>query len=53
MLLVKKYASCLFGTDLASRLVSHVIDTLMRLSLSSPREHEASGVVLRHPRGTT
>jgi maleamate amidohydrolase len=29
MLLVKKYASCFFGTDLASRLTSHGIDTLV------------------------
>ena len=29
MLLVKKYASCFFGTDLAARLVSRNIDTLM------------------------
>jgi maleamate amidohydrolase len=29
MLLVKKYASCFFGTDLASRLVSHGVDTLI------------------------
>ncbi len=29
MLLVKKYASCFFGTDLASRLVSHRVDTLI------------------------
>lgn len=29
MLLVKKYASCFFGTDLASRLVSRRVDTLI------------------------
>jgi nicotinamidase-related amidase len=29
MLLVKKYASCFFGTDLVSRLVSRGIDTLI------------------------
>jgi nicotinamidase-related amidase len=29
MLLVKKYASCFFGTDLAARLVSRQIDTLV------------------------
>lgn len=29
MLLVKKYASCFFGTDLAARLVSRGIDTLL------------------------
>jgi len=29
MLLVKKYASCFFGTDLVSRLVSRQIDTLI------------------------
>jgi nicotinamidase-related amidase len=29
MLLVKKYASCFFGTDLAARLVSRQIDTLI------------------------
>jgi maleamate amidohydrolase len=29
MLLVKKYASCFFGTDLAARLVSRHIDTLV------------------------
>ena len=29
MLLVKKYASCFFGTDLAARLVSRQIDTLL------------------------
>lgn len=29
MLLVKKYASCFFGTDLAARLVTRGIDTLM------------------------
>ncbi|MCW3768522.1 N-carbamoylsarcosine amidohydrolase [Paenarthrobacter sp. PAE-2] len=29
MLLVKKYASCFFGTDLAARLVSRGIDTLI------------------------
>jgi maleamate amidohydrolase len=29
MLLVKKYASCFFGTDLAARLVSKGIDTLI------------------------
>lgn len=29
MLLVKKYASCFFGTDLASRLVSRGVDTLL------------------------
>jgi maleamate amidohydrolase len=29
MLLVKKYASCFFGTDLATRLVSRQIDTLL------------------------
>lgn len=29
MLLVKKYASCFFGTDLAARLVSKSIDTLI------------------------
>src|SRR5215211_5203293 len=29
MLLVKKYASCFFGTDLAARLVSRRIDTLI------------------------
>jgi maleamate amidohydrolase len=29
MLLVKKYASCFFGTDLPSRLVSHGVDTLI------------------------
>ncbi|WP_104118317.1 N-carbamoylsarcosine amidohydrolase [Arthrobacter sp. B1805] len=29
MLLVKKYASCFFGTDLAARLVSKGIDTLL------------------------
>lgn len=29
MLLVKKYASCFFGTDLASRLVSRGVDTLI------------------------
>ncbi len=28
-LLVKKYASCFFGTDLASRLTTHRIDTLI------------------------
>ncbi len=28
-LLVKKYASCFFGTDLASRLVSRGVDTLL------------------------
>lgn len=28
-LLVKKYASCFFGTDLASRLVVHGVDTLV------------------------
>jgi maleamate amidohydrolase len=29
MLLVKKYASCFFGTDLAARLVSRQVDTLL------------------------
>lgn len=29
MLLVKKYASCFFGTDLSSRLVSKGVDTLV------------------------
>ena len=29
MLLVKKYASCFFGTDLATRLVSRKVDTLL------------------------
>jgi maleamate amidohydrolase len=29
MLLLKKYASCFFGTDLAARLVSRQIDTLL------------------------
>jgi len=29
MLLVKKYASCFFGTDLAARLMNHRIDTLL------------------------
>jgi nicotinamidase-related amidase len=29
MLLVKKYASCFFGTDLASRLLSRRVDTLL------------------------
>jgi maleamate amidohydrolase len=29
MLLVKKYASCFFGTDLAARLVSRRVDTLL------------------------
>ncbi|NMH97797.1 N-carbamoylsarcosine amidohydrolase [Pseudonocardia acidicola] len=29
MLLVKKYASCFFGTDLASRLMSRRVDTLL------------------------
>lgn len=29
MLLVKKYASCFFGTDLAARLISRQIDTLL------------------------
>jgi maleamate amidohydrolase len=29
MVLVKKYASCFFGTDLASRLVSRGVDTLI------------------------
>jgi len=29
MVLVKKYASCFFGTDLASRLVSRGVDTLV------------------------
>jgi nicotinamidase-related amidase len=29
MVLVKKYASCFFGTDLAARLVSRRIDTLL------------------------
>src|SRR5438105_12087856 len=29
MLLVKKYASCFFGTDLAARLVSRQVDTLI------------------------
>jgi nicotinamidase-related amidase len=29
MLLVKKYASCFFGTDLVSRLVSRQVDTLI------------------------
>jgi len=29
MLLVKKYASCFFGTDLAARLVSRQVDTLV------------------------
>ncbi len=29
MLLVKKYASCFFGTDLISRLVSRGVDTLI------------------------
>jgi maleamate amidohydrolase len=29
MLLVKKYASCFFGTDLAARLVSRHVDTLL------------------------
>ena len=29
MLLVKKYASCFFGTDLAARLISRHIDTLL------------------------
>ena len=29
MLLVKRYASCFFGTDLTSRLVSHGVDTLV------------------------
>jgi nicotinamidase-related amidase len=29
MLLVKKYASCFFGTDLMSRLVSRQVDTLI------------------------
>jgi maleamate amidohydrolase len=29
MLLVKKYASCFFGTDLVSRLTSHGVDTLL------------------------
>ena len=28
-LLVKKYASCFFGTDLVSRLLAHQIDTLL------------------------
>jgi maleamate amidohydrolase len=28
-LLIKKYASCFFGTDLVSRLLSHRIDTLL------------------------
>src|SRR4029077_21141417 len=28
-LLVKKYASCFFGTDLAPRLVAHRVDTLI------------------------
>src|SRR5438105_14411386 len=29
MLLVKKYASCFFGTDLAARLVTRQVDTLI------------------------
>ena len=29
MLLVKKYASCFFGTDLMSRLATHGVDTLL------------------------
>jgi maleamate amidohydrolase len=29
MLLVKKYASCFFGTDLAARLVTRQVDTLL------------------------
>jgi nicotinamidase-related amidase len=29
MLLVKKYASCFFGTDLAARLITRGIDTLL------------------------
>ena len=28
-LLVKKYASCFFGTDLVSRLLNHQVDTLI------------------------
>ena len=28
-LLVKKYASCFFGTDLVSRLLTHQVDTLI------------------------
>jgi nicotinamidase-related amidase len=29
MLLVKKYASCFFGTDLVARLISRGVDTLL------------------------
>lgn len=35
MMLTKKYASCFFGTDLASRLVYNGIDTLVIAGLSS------------------
>lgn len=35
MLLVKKYASCFFGTDLAARLVSKGIDTLILIGCTT------------------
>ncbi len=35
MLLVKKYASCFFGTDLAARLISRGVDTVILLGCTT------------------
>jgi nicotinamidase-related amidase len=39
MLLVKKYASCFFGTDLAARLVSKGVDTLIIVGCTTSGFH--------------
>jgi maleamate amidohydrolase len=44
MLLVKKYASCFFGTDLMSRLVSRAIDTVVIVGCTTSGCVRASAV---------